>query len=82
MMRKAPFVPEELLGGPAITCLNDGDEFGGSKFQPATPTHRVRTSTQVVRQDGDLALRLSAECPCGWSQQTTITANGEKKEDR
>jgi len=66
-----------------ITCPNASDEYQEVRRKVAgepvltnrvgeVETHDVSTRSRVVLRDGKLALKLSAECECGWSKTAVI----------
>lgn len=59
-------------------CPNSGETYTTGTGSLGTRSgvsnrHHVQASKNViVRDDGSLALKLSAKCDCGWSKSTVI----------
>jgi len=53
-------------------CRDVDQKTTGGKPNLHGESHSVRTSQEVVVQDGMPALMLTAECSCGWRESVTI----------
>jgi hypothetical protein len=56
----------------SVRCPNEGETYRPFPGGDVTERHDVVTDTTVVRKDGRLGLRVSAQCNCGWSDSETL----------
>lgn len=57
-------------------CPNSGETYStgslGTRSGVSNRHHVQASKNVIVRDDGSLALKLSAKCDCGWSESTVI----------